>query len=389
VAVRKQYLPLALLGVVLGVALPCRAQVQSEEAARVTDPAAAPPAAVHPAAVSTLLWLTPSDPELSNRLRGQLVDTSWQLVERATNPQFKAGDRGAQLRVAFEEARVAQAKAVAWVREDDQRIQVLILDVAHSRLSVRDVPRPIADSAQQSAALETAALIVRATLASIDSGTQVGDAVEEPSPLPASAPSVPSASSEQMSTESSPPTTDARSGLWLRVGGQVHVNSEQFRFGPFAGLGVAVEQIRVGVLGHFLLPSRQRAHYVDATGRRAVELEFWQLGLALGIEYDWMLSTQWAVFLGVQPGLTVLHRATRATATLQASPDSGYLLPTVGFHVGLAGPALADVLRPELMLGALVFTRVPELRVGPTPETELDWQPSRFEPWLGLGFRLP
>jgi hypothetical protein len=61
----------------------------------------------------------------------------------------------------------------------------------------------------------------------------------------------------------------------------------------------------------------------------------------------------------------------------------------MGVVAGLAGPALAGVLTPELVLGVQMFTRIPALRVGPTPQTELDWQLSRFEPWLGLGFRLP
>jgi hypothetical protein len=61
----------------------------------------------------------------------------------------------------------------------------------------------------------------------------------------------------------------------------------------------------------------------------------------------------------------------------------------MGFNIGLAGLPLADVLIPEITLGARVFTRVPRMRVGPAPQSELERQPSRFEPWLGLGFRLP
>lgn len=362
------------LGVAISATLPGYAQSDVSEPSGQTN------------AVHSVLWLTPADPELGNRVRGQLIDTAWQLVERPTGAQFNAGDSNAQLRTAFAGARLTQAAAVAWVREDEERIQVLVLDVAHSRLSVRDVPRQIGDDAQQSAAFETAALIVRATLASIESGTQVGDAVVEPSappPVPEDAPTV------QRTTTSESPSGDVGVGLWARVGGQVNLNSDQVLFGPDAGVGVAVERVRLGLMGHWLLPHEQHASYVEAGVTRQVALELWRLGMAVSAEYEWALSPQWGVFLGLQSGLTVLHRATQRSATIQPSSDASHLLPTLGVTAGIAGPHLADFIIPELTLGLQAFGRVPKLRVGPAPEAALDEQLARFEPWCSLSFRLP
>jgi hypothetical protein len=225
-------------------------------------------------------------------------------------------------------------------------------------------------------------------LASIESGTQVGEAVEEPSPSPVEVPSKPLPSQGEVPHDEA---ADTQEGIivWLRIAGQLHVNSGSASFGPAAGAGVSIDHARLGLLGHFLLPHRQRANYVDSGVERTVELDLWQLGLALSAEYDWKVGSQWAVFLGGRPGLTVLHRATQPSATLQPGPAVTHWLPSMGVVAGLAGPALAGVLTPELVLGVQMFTRIPALRVGPTPQTELDWQLSRFEPWLGLGFRLP
>lgn len=360
----------------LGVASPCRAQTESNE------PPVAGPAEQ---SAQTVLWLAPTDPELGNRLKGQLIDTSWQLQERPAGAPFNGGDRATQLRAAFEGARLTQAAAVVWVREDSERMQVLVLDVAHSRLSVRDVPRQVGDSAEQSAAFETAALIVRATLASIESGMQVGDAVVEPE-APGPVADEPPAPSLVPATESE--VQDGAS-VWARVGIQGHPDDGQPWLGPQLGVGLTFGQVRLGVLGHFLLPREQRADYVSAGVAEHADLELSRLGMAVSAEYDLQLSQQWAVFLGLQPGVTLLHRQTRRSSTLQPSPSESYVLPTLAFAGGLGGPKLFGVLTPELMVGMLLFMRVPKLSVGPAPEVALDQQLSRLEPWLGLGFRLP
>lgn len=371
---RSQLAVVVVVGVALSAALPCYAQSEGSESS------------VQANAVHNVLWLTPADPELGNRVRGQLIDTAWQLVERPTHAQFNAGDSNAQLRTAFAGARQTQAAAVAWVREDAARIQVLVLDVAQSRLSVRDVPRQVDDGAQQSAAFETVALIVRATLVSIESGTQVGDAVVEPS---APAPVAQDAPNVERTTRSQPPSGDGGVALWARMGAQVNLNSDQILFGPGVGLGLTVEPARFGLVGHWLLPHEQQASYVEAGVTRQVALDLWRLGVAVSAEYEWALSSQWAVFLGLQPGLTVLHRATQRSATIQPSSDASHLLPTLGVTAGVAGPQLADTFTPELTLGLQAFARLPTLRLGPAPEAALDQQLARFEPWLGLAFRLP
>jgi hypothetical protein len=319
-------------------------------------------------------------------LKGQLVDTSWQVEERTAGGEFAVGDRATQLRMAFEAARLTKAVAVVWVREDVERLQILVLDVAHSRLSVRDVPRQVGDSAQQSAAFETAALIVRSTLASIASGMQVGDAVVEAAAAP---PAIEQPPDKAPTAASEPKAENDGARVWARVGAQGNLNDGQLWFGGNLGVGLTLAPIRIGLHAHYLMPRELQAAYVGAGASEQVDLELWRGGMAVGAEYEIELSQQWAAFLGVQPGVTLLHRVTGRSATLQPSPTESYLLPTLAVVGGFGGPRLFGVLTPELTIGLLLFTRIPKLSVGPAPQVPLEQQLSRFEPWLGLGFRLP
>jgi hypothetical protein len=333
-----------------------------------------------------VLWLAPADPELGNRLRGQLVDTAWQLLERPAEIRFNLGDREAQLRAAFDGARRTRAQAVVWVRESPNRIQVLVLDVAHSRLSVRDVPSQVGDSAQQSAAFETAALIVRATLASIESGSVVGEVVSEPAVPP---PGIAEPASQKGVTKEAAIAPPKPIAPWFRLAYRGSYNFQQILSGPALGAGVAWGAVRVGVSAHWALPFDHETRYAQAAAQRSLTLSLWRLDVALTAEHEWRFAADWAGFVGLQPGVALLHRSTSATAGVTPSADVLHVLPMVGMALGISGPSIWGVVTPELALGAQFYARIPELSLAPTPPVLLDSQMSRVEPWVQLAFRFP
>jgi len=371
-----------MLGSLMAAADPCWAQADGSEPMV---------AAVETKGLQRLLWLAPGDPELSNRVRGQLIDTAWQVIDQGPAPKHTPGDREAQLSFAFKQARAAEAAAVAWVQEGAEHITVLVLDVARSRLSAREIPRPSADMSQQSAAFETAALIVRSTLLSIESGSVVGEAVAEPIPVAATARRERQPATATTATAAPRHNPDPESGLefWGRVGAQVNVNVGTLSAGPTLGAGISQGGFRLGLEAHWLLPRDQRTSFQEAGAEQEVRLSWWRIGAVITAEHEWHFSRHWAGFFGVQPGLTLLNRATRSSPAVTPSSGETHVLPSLGVALGLAGPSLWDTLTPELILGAQFFARVPELAVGPAPEAELEAQFSRFEPWLALAVRFP
>jgi hypothetical protein len=325
-----------------------------------------------------VVWLETASAEMEQRVEGQLSDTNWRLAPHSA----QAGKT--RLAQAFGAARQRGARAVAWVESDAALLELYILDVQRSRLSRREIPTT-EDPTQRSATLETVALIVRATLQSIEAGAEVGDQVVEPA---APAPPLPL---EPRPRPDVPPRADDEGALdegaagWARFGVSVAHNLGSVFAGAALGGGAQFDALRVGASLRASLP--QHAAFSLGDGTRG-ELELWRAGIAVSAEYGVALSREWSGYLAASGALGLLHRALEQSDGLQPSAARIHPIPSVGAQLGLEFNLNPRHTWLELSLGLDYLLRVPHFRVGPAPSETTSLQLQRLEPSAGLALRF-
>lgn len=319
-----------------------------------------------------VVWLETASSEIDQRVEGQLSDTHWRLATQVA--EFGQ----TRLPLAFRVAHQRGARAVAWLEDRGVLLELYILDVRRSRLSRREVPAA-QDPSQQSATLETVALITRATLQSIEAGAEVGDAVEEPAAPTATPPPEPVRHEEQA------PPSDSGAAGWARASVSTAYNLGSVFAGAALGGGAQLDALRIGASLRASLPQHGALSLSDGTQS---DLELWRAGIAVATEYDIALSRDWSAYFGGSGSLGLLHRSLERSNSVQPSPSRIHLIPSIGALLGLELSLSPRHTWLELSLGLDYLLRVPHFRLGPAPGEPAPLQLQRLEPSAALGLRF-
>ncbi|MBK9032993.1 MAG: hypothetical protein IPL61_17265 [Myxococcales bacterium] len=341
-------------------------------AAAVTIVAPAPARADAPLRV--LILADAAEDDVVARVEGQVADLP---VALARGPALAhAGALGAQLAAARTLARAEAADAVVWFVRDADGWIVHVADPAAGRLLVRRVDGG-AGAMAASAALESAALVVRTALRGLAAGGEIGVAPEPvEAPAPAPSPLAPAPVAERSTAGVAPFAPIATVGWRATIDGDAAAGHH----GLTASLGVARARWQAALALAYLPPRTQ------ASSLATIEVDRQELGVA--VQRGLVASARWRVTATTAVSAVRFGRATTATAgALTATDDratwTAAIAPTLGAARRLGAGAWL-----ELELGATALTTVPVFGVtGAVGFVEVG-RPWRIEPTVGLRVRV-
>lgn len=335
---------------------------------------AAPAPARADAPLRVLILADDDDDEVVARIEGQVADLPVALARGAALDG--AGALASQLATAQARARAQAADAVVWFVRDGDGWIVHVADPAAGRLLVRRVDSG-AGAMSASAALESAALMVRTALRGLAAGGEIG-VVPEVIVAPQRAPTPPRVAAAARVAEPATPGVAPIATVGWRA--TLDGDAAAGHHGLTAGLGVARGRWQVALALAYLPPRTQ------ASTLATLELDRQELGVA--VQRALFGSARWRVTVTASASAVRFGRATTATAaTLTATDDratwTAALAPTLGAARRLGAGAWL-----ELDLGASVLTTVPVFGVeGDAGFVEVA-RPWRIEPTIGLRVRV-
>ncbi len=258
-----------------------------------------------PAAADELrlvVLLTPAQQPWLPRLEGQLADLDV-AVEAVVGPAPISA--AAALTIATGALRSRRAAAVAWLVADDGGWWVHVAVADGHRLLVRRVDAR-AEGLSESAASESAAMIVRTAMRSLASGQEVGEVVAEPPPPPPIA----------ISPRPTPSTrVRPRTRPWGQLAWRQSIDEPGLgHAGVEVRLGVARGPWRAALVGAYQ-PSATITEPLAtiavsrATGGALIGLDLWR-------------RARWRLAVELEAGVTRFDRTTVA-ATAPLSPTAG------------------------------------------------------------------
>ena len=378
------------------------------------------------APLRALVWLQPDTDDVLTRIRGQTNDLRVELLVDVLDSI--PGDMGAQLRMASNLSQQQDASLVIWFVKQPAAEPHFIVNIAlpkTSRLLTRDVGpcAAVSDGGGLSSAVkESAALVVRAAIQAVLSGSTIGelraarfDSVREPQTSEQTAPTLNPAtpnSEENHGPERDTPHPPRQPRIGpaeaeLEAPQPQSVSSRSTDW-PWA-LGVEWLPIYDGAKGHPLAECAQlRAErrvqwfraFVDASSclRREIDANSYgrfliaRQAAALGVNLI-LLRTGLEASVGAQAGAVFYERTT--VPSPGAWPSKTHVMGTAGPEFRLLVPARGSRFQAGFVLGLDIVTN--SLRIGytdpaaPPPEhfTQIA-QLSVVQPYaaLGLAFRL-
>jgi hypothetical protein len=289
---------------------------------------------------------------------------------------------------------------VAWFEWQDNREFVAhLLDVQASRLFKRPIPVVGQDERlARSAAFETAALIVGATLEQIALGTVVGEPVDleaEPqAPNPAEAREPPAPASPPDDGGAAQARTEPALRGFGEGGYRASFDRARLRHGPRLAVGLSGAERWIALDAGFFLPTSVQSEIPGSA--TALELESSEIGLGVTGGFRFGLGADFGLSLTAGPGVLVVRRKTTLVPDgVSPGGSRSALLPETHAGVRLTSPELGSSgLRFGLdVIGQILWQR-PEWVVrnqDGEEETPLREQWSAFQPAAGLwlGFQAP
>ncbi len=325
-------------------------------------------------ALRVLLVADDRDEALVTRVEGQVADLDVTLErERMAMP---ASPLPVQLVTARRLARSHDADVVVWFLRDESEVIVHVTNRAGDRVLVRRVEA--SDGAMSaSAAIESAAVIVRTAVRGLAAGGEIGVAVAKEDPEPAKARATATADEDFGGVR---PLRPSATVGWSGV---LDGASDTGHHGVSARLGVA------GGPWRFAIAMTHRPAVVMESPMATIDVERQTLGVVLGLDVaggaQLRRVARWRVGAEIDFAMTRFARTTTATgATIDPTDDRATWTPTATPAIRVAR-RLARGAWIELSLGADLVARAPEFGIAtPSGFTTIGrlWP---VEPNAGLG----
>jgi hypothetical protein len=269
----------------------------------------------------TLLVLEPVQPDMLQRVQGQLAD-------KAAKVEAVQGSGKTPVERAFRAAEQRGAALVVWF-SSRPKVTVSVLDVRQKRLIERDVPAPRAGEVMaQSARDEAAAFIVRGAVDDFNEGRSVGRPVQAPPPEPEPCPAVPMLAP-------APPRWHLLGGTYVAADGLALLR------GPELGLLVRRTSFSFG--------AAVRHSFSSTVDRSGFSLDVARYDLRVLGEYKFFARPEVELSLAAELGPSLHERSTR-------SVPNGYVVAPSSLQpnlfVGVFGAATFRVTRTGVRLRA-------------------------------------
>ena len=316
--------------------------------------------------------LGPLSPQLRQRIGSYIRGSSWSatlVVESA-------------LPAALVEARRREADVLVLVEDSPEQLRLRIVDLAARTTARRTILIQQGDPLARSAAYETVALVISATLRAVEQGQSIA----EPSP-PEAALVLEQPPPQPREPEATQGVPSPASRLLVDLGWRGALDGSRVHHGPTLGAGFAVDPFWLAVSGELRWP-RGLVSQVPTEEGQNVRFEVSSLSLGLTVGGRWVLPTRWETGFALGPALTWIHRErAQVSDALAAAPEQVTLAPQVQVLTEVSTP---PVLVPNLRLvgnvGVSVFLRRPRWRLSTGEVLSETWQ--ELQPWLTGSFRL-
>jgi len=311
------------------------------------------PAQLHAETLRAVLRVPPGAEALAERVHGQTSDVDVEI--RQDTAPIEAS-LPAQLAAADTIAARESVDVVVWCdRESDppERLLVVVAMPRAGRVLVRRV------EGEGSAALESAALIVRSALRALAAGAEIGVHRAEVAPVEQRPPRPSPGPAPETRAVRATPRTPAPA--WIASLGSLSIwdfHSDAGQHGLAGRFGIAIRRLEVGLVAGVALPATLKDEYATLSLSRR------HLAVFTGLRV--VAANRLHVVVGAELGAAAWARSTVETApgVVAAAPQVTYApfaAPQVGLR-WLALPALAGT----LLLSADVVPGAP--RIGLRPE---------------------
>ncbi len=284
-------------------------------------------------------------------------------------------------------------RAAAAVTEGEQGLRVEVVDCATGQVTRRTVALEGTDPVlARSAALETAGLILGATLESLTASPSATDASPTsesapPAPTPSTTPTASSEPAERLPLVSSP----SSGALLVGAGYQLYYDAAASRHGPSLSLTSDGRLVSFRLWADWLRSATLRVESTDASAQLRFRVTEGAFGFALGGRVP--LGTSFSLRGWLGPSLVWLQRTTLSARGSSPTADSDLWAARATARVAAQWqPLYPEALWVELGVDLSAWLRRPQWRLEDVGSGDLEgsrsWSVLQPGGYVGLGWRF-